>query len=137
MTENASNQPTPNPPRNQGVRLNVDRYHEWLKRLTEVGIIKPQDKPKPKASSPAKARDYSHLKPYHWTPEQMALGYERMKKGRELRVAVGKMFPSRTGYLRSAEQRGDRPKTWIKQEWAKLTSRYLKATNSTKDSGHV
>lgn len=125
MTETSSNEPAPNPTPTPGIRLNVDRYHDWVRRLTEVGIVKPEGKPKPKrkAGDPAKARDHSHLKQYQWTPEQLAKGRSALA----LRQEVRKMFRARTGYLHMLSCGNHKPKAWLKAEWDKLIALYHKA----------
>lgn len=66
-----------------------------------------------------------HLVPRRFTAEQMAAGRSALA----LRNAVTKRYPVRAGYLRSAEVQRLRPRPWLRAEWDKLISKFLRTNH--------
>lgn len=69
-----------------------------------------------------------HLVPRRFTEEQMSRGRNALA----LRMAITRRYPVRAGFLRSAENQKLRPKAWLRAEWDKLKTKFLR-TNRWED----
>lgn len=60
--------------------------------------------------------------PRRFTEEQMSRGRNALA----LRAEITRRYPVRAGYLRSAEVQRLRPKAWLRAEWDKLRTKFLR-----------